>query len=351
MLEEKSNVLAGNFRKQSEFSRKLDDAREILKVKAAEGGRYLRAIWTRKDLSTSQKVILQQIAASITITKGATDFTAPVSLSLNDIAERASMQARSVRRIIRELEALGLLITNHKENQKGGAISSDYRLSRKLFHEYVRVKIKPRKPVTKGEDIRSGGAEPLTVIDGEGGGHTVPPPKEKPVTPADKLGENPRGGRTYGPGGEDIRSVLFPNSSSKGSKSNPPISPFRGKGDSVNMRISRYDKTDLDYLASLAISTWRQWREYGRTENMWKSTGFASLRDLLAAYYPEVVVRLMPKLGPKWENGIGKGDKYFWRKEVCRELDKWKGKEVDLASITDFPFLELDDLVARFTSI
>ena len=108
MDDQKSNVISLQDRKPSVFQTKIKAAREISK-RARGGGRCLDAVWERTDLSTGEKSVLCQIGAFHDFRLQW--FSKPVLISMKKMALRTSLTVRGVRKILRQLEDKGLIIS------------------------------------------------------------------------------------------------------------------------------------------------------------------------------------------------------------------------------------------------
>ena len=326
---EKSNVLSFKNAKPSEFVIKLREAREICRD-ARSGGRCLNAIWERKDLTTGEKAILCQIGAFQDYSRKS--FTDYVEISIKRLAERASMSVRGVQQCLRSLESRKLISIKERNKENGAAIPNEISLSHRLFSDFARV----RKAKLTGKNSRFRGEPELLPHGGKHAKNQLPPRTQY------------RGPLHSVQGAPALSAVLFPSSSSfSNSELNPPISPLESKTKKPGgPKISRYDKTNYDHLVSLAINVFAQWQRYSEKPELWEEeTGKKSFRDVLAMYYPRIVLILMPILGSKWEKGVGRHDANFWRNEAHETVKKKEQSILEMKSITDFHFLELRDLI------
>jgi hypothetical protein len=270
---------------------------------------------------------------------------------MKKMALRTSLTVRGVRKILRQLEDKGLIISVARQKRNGGADISAYRMLPKLFVDYARQRLLiPEGRSSGGEELSSGGDEQMSAANEElsPGGEEL-----SSVGSDEKYSETIAGGGTQFreggnsvPEGEELSSVLFPILiPSPVSKEIPPIVPPE-MGDAEKVKISRYDKTNYQHLLDLSINAWIQWNRYEGKPDFWDNSGYRSYRDLLASYYPELVLRLMPKLGPKWDKGIARNDIHYWYKQMHQEVQKMKAHDV-LGIITDYEVLELHRLVAH----
>lgn len=143
--------------------------------------------------------------------------------------------------------------------------------------------------------------------------------------------------------GSDSEPLLSFSSSSSSSKEdlNPPISPLAdAKGDSEKMERKRdWLKTAIDdptvptrriqgqllYLLKLTSHMYVLWKNHYDEDWKWRTSGFDSLNDLLASYYPPFLMKLMPMVGRIIDQRDGfkiKGspDCDFWRQVFVKEL-------------------------------
>jgi hypothetical protein len=141
MTTPKRNTIARKIRKQPDIQRKFKAYRKIIKS-SRSGGRYLDAIWERDDLSTSERVILQLIAAQH---RNQTKlFTTAVPIALGTLRRRSNLSLSGTRKLIGQLTEKGLLIVTRQYSASGADAESLYQLTPKLFKDFIQSKLRRR---------------------------------------------------------------------------------------------------------------------------------------------------------------------------------------------------------------